>query len=478
MNGDLLLGIDVGTTMTKAVVTTVDGHELSWGRSPTPWRPFATGAEADPHQFLAAAVDAAGQALEAAPEGRVVGLGVTSVAETVVLLGHDGQPVAPCIAWHDQRGEEQAADLVATFGRAAFSRRTGLAPSHVCTLVKLAWMTRHRDIPMARAMSIADWVAHMLGGEQAAEASLASRTGALSLKDRTWWAEGLVWAGVPPSLFPSVAQAGTRLGQVTHEVLGRLPLDGLPASLGRLPGAAVACAGHDHLCGAAGSGVLRHDQVLDSCGTAEALVRSVPALSEDEVARVVQSGLNTGWHTLPGSYALVQGHFLGLVLDRVLSLLGVEGRDRLEALDRAAADVTPGTLRVTQGGPYTPPAISGLAPGCSPAALWAAALVCVTEAPPKGLAAMEVIAGPAEELVLSGGWSRCAGLRRAKVGLAPKVRWPSVVEAGARGAALFGGCAAGLFAGPADFPVPEDQPWDTSVPGPPGPAIPSGVKTG
>ncbi len=70
---------------------------------------------------------------------------------------------------------------------------------------------------------------------------------------------------------------------------------------------------------------------------------------------------------------------------------------------------------------------------------------------------MQAIAGPATELVLSGGWARCAGLRRRREALAPRLRWPAVTEAGARGAAMFGGCAGGLFTGPADFPVPADR---------------------
>ena len=32
-------------------------------------------------------------------------------------------------------------------------------------------------------------------------------------------------------------------------------------------------------------------------------------------------------------------------------------------------------------------------------------------------------------------------------------------EGGARGAALFGGCAAGLFTGPGSFPPPGDRAW-------------------
>ena len=70
--------------------------------------------------------------------------------------------------------------------------------------------------PARRALSVADWVVHSLGGEQVAEASLASRTGALSLAGRRWWAEGLEWAGVSPDLFPPVVQAGEPAGRRTR----------------------------------------------------------------------------------------------------------------------------------------------------------------------------------------------------------------------------------------------------------------------
>jgi hypothetical protein len=41
-----------------------------------------------------------------------------------------------------------------------------------------------------------------------------------------------------------------------------------------------------------------------------------------------------------------------------------------------------------------------------------------------------------------------------------QVKWPALAEAGARGAALFGGVAAGLFDGPEAFPQPEEQKED------------------
>jgi len=456
---ELLVGLDIGTTMTKAAVVGPDGQEISWGSVPTPWRTVPSGAETWPADIIGAAARAIGDALDAAPPGEVVGLGVTSMAETVVLLGEDGSPVAPAIAWHDSRGEDEAAELAEVFGATAFSQRTGLVASPMCTLAKLAWHSRHNGPPARRALSVADWVVHSLGGEQVAEASLASRTGALSLADRCWWAEGLEWAGARPDLFPPVVQAGERAGRVVRGSLAHLQgLDrGRSDALGRLKGAALTTAGHDHMCIAAGLGAVRPGQILDSCGTAEAFVRTVPALDAPAVGRAVEAGLDAGWHTVPGMYALITGQLLGLMLERVLALLGVAGPDALAALD-AAGELTPaGPLVVVQEGFDTPASIRGVGPTASPAALWTAALNCLSNGAMRITGAMQSVAGPATELVLSGGWARCAGLRRRRGALAPTVRWPAVTEAAARGAAMFGGCAAGLFSGPHDFPVPADR---------------------
>jgi len=461
MSPELFVGIDVGTTMTKAAVVGRDGAEISWGKVPTPWHALSSGAEARPEDLLGAALRAAGEALDAAPDGRVVGLGVTSMAETIALLGKDGRPVAPCIAWHDTRGDQEAAELARTFGASAFSERTGLVASHICSLVKLAHLSRHRSPAAARAMSVADWVVSSLGGAQASEASLASRTGALCLAGRSWWAEGLEWAGAPADLFPPVVQAGERLGSVTAAAIAAaLATAGTtgPVALGRLGGAALTTAGHDHLCVAAGTGAIGPGQILDSVGTAEAFVRAVAPMDSAAVGRAVRAGVSVGWHTVPGSYALLGGQSLGLLLDRVLRLLGLAEPD-VAALDQAAQAVATGSLRVVQENRYAEPAIVGIDAGASPAVLWRAALDHLSAGAARNLHAMETIAGPAEELVLSGGWSHCDGLRRRRHALLPSSHWPAVTEAGARGAALFGGCAAGIFPGPAGFPPAHEQPW-------------------
>jgi len=434
--------------MTKAAVLGLDGTELSRGKAPTPWRPVPTGAEVDPADLFDAAMSALDAALEAAPEGRVVAVGVTSMAETVVLLGTDGKPATASIAWHDTRGAEEAEELAGELGRDAFTERTGLPVSSMCTLSKLAWLHRHGAPRFVRALNVADWVLHRLGAEQVAEASLASRTGVLSLAERSWWTDAMQLVGAPSGLFPPVVAAGQRVGTASGVV---------PA---RLRGAALASAGHDHLCVAAGSGATRPGQLLDSCGTAEGMVRAVEPLTGPVLRQVIELGLSAGWHTLPGQYAVLGGQMLGYVLDRVLALLGVDSGEPLAALDRQAWGVPAGPLRLVQEHPYSDPSIVGIGTGASPAALWSAALDAMNDGAARLVQSMESIGGPIEEVVLTGGWAHCAGLRERKRQMFGQVRWPALAEAGARGAALFGGVAAGIFDGPEAFPQPVEPQED------------------
>jgi sugar (pentulose or hexulose) kinase len=101
---EYLLGLDLGTTSCKAAVVSHGGREVAHGRARVPWERVATGAEIPPERLVEAALAAAGEALDAAPDGPIGALGVASFAETGILLDARGEPVAPAIAWHDSRG--------------------------------------------------------------------------------------------------------------------------------------------------------------------------------------------------------------------------------------------------------------------------------------------------------------------------------------------------------------------------------------
>jgi len=406
----LLLGIDVGTSSCKAAVLDAErGQELAHGRVPTPWRRVGSGAEIDPHALFAAARQAASEALAAGPPGRVLALGVTSMAEAGVLLGEDGDVLHPAIAWHDERGAEQAAAFGEYLGRESFSRRTGLPVSALCSLAKLRWLLDHGRIAGAprRWCNVAEWVVRCLGGAELSELSLASRTGLVDLSARAPYAEALAWAGLPADLLGELVPSGTPAGVVAETVL---PGAG---------GAVLTVAGMDHLCAGVGVGVLAPGDVLDSCGTAEALVRVLaPPLAPDRVAAGVAAGFTVGWHLAPDRQALLGALWSGLALQKVLDELGL-------------------TLPVRGG-------VAG----------WSAAVTSATGDAERMLGLMDELVGPRRRIVATGGWTHDPTVMVAKRGLGA-VPAPAVSEAGARGAGLIAGIAAGVYPGLDRLPGPE-----------------------
>ena len=409
----MLVGLDVGTTAVKAAAFDESGGEISQGRAPTPWRAVPTGAEIDPHELLAAAVAAAREAVVAAGGGQVAGLGIASMAETGVLVDGAGRPVVPSIAWHDERGKAEAERL----GREvpAFPERVGLPASELCTLAKYRWMRDHlpESARGVRWHNVAEWIVLGLGGEPAAELSLASRTGFYDLQAQRPWDEALAWADAPAGLMPEAVPAGTALGTVS---------DALPEA----HGAVLAVGGHDHLAAAVGLGAAGEGDVLDSCGTAEAFVQASAPLERERVARAVSNGVTVGWHAVPGRQALLGAHWSGAELRDVLAGFGIAPEER-GPIEEAA-------LAIERGGS-----------GDERAAAYHAALDRVGGIGAEILAHMAAVAAPARRLVVTGGWAAGPAAQAVKERhLGDFELSPALFSSGARGAALAAGRAAAV----------------------------------
>jgi sugar (pentulose or hexulose) kinase len=397
------------------------------------WTRSSDGVEADPYAISDAAMQAMSDALSAVPGRTVSALGVASMAEAGVLVAADDAPLAPVIAWHDSRDTGQLADLDRQLGGARFSLRTGLPLWTQWSLTKHRWL--HENVPQTRAAvrrySIAEWVVRQLGGQPASELSLASRTGWLDLRTGQPWDESLEWAGAPRSMLGDLVTAGTPLGSVRPD-----------HPLAQLRGATVTVAGHDHQAAVVGAGAVGDHDELDSCGTAEALLRTVvPPLSDDAIATLTMAGVTIGWHAVKDRWCVLGATQGGLLLQQVMSHLGVD-RAGLPALDRAALAASSGAAAVRVVGEGTDPTYTGSA---EPGDVWRAATETVTEQARALSAAISEATGPRGELVVTGGWSHSAALMSAKTAALGPLWRTSADEAGARGAALLGGLAAGTY---------------------------------
>ena len=437
----LLVGVDVGTTSCKVTVCTAAGREVASGKAPLEWQVTGSGVETAPEAVLRAVGSALAAASTQSPPGSVAAVGVTGMGEAGVLLSDGNQPLTPVIAWHDDRDRALVDQLAADLGGEAFTSHTGLPVRPQWSLTKHRWLNEHHPGARraVRRLGIPEWVVVALGGEPVSEFSLASRTGWLDLTTADWWPQALDWSGLPPALLPPLARAGAPLGCVSAAW-----------APGRLAGAVLTVAGHDHLVAAVGAGAAADGDLLDSCGTAEALVRTVPGPVPDAaVRRLAAAGVTVGHHVLPGRLALLGDTRGGLLLQNVQSLLEFDS-SQLASLDAQAMRHRSGTLKAALN-PDGTVVLSGIGRGGGRAQAWYAALEAGAALVGRMDADLSAVVGSPDRVVMIGGWAHSAAVRELRRKLWGNVE-VAAGEAGGRGAALLGGCAAGLMPAPADLP--------------------------
>ena len=197
----------------KAVVYGEDGAVLATGRAVTTWDVGPHGTQTDAETLWRSAIDALSTAATAAAVP-VRAVGVASMGESGVLTDANERPLAPVIAWHDDRDGDEVADLSEQLGAEAFGGIAGKPLRGQFSLTKHRWLLDHEPASRAATMrfDVGSWVVRRLGGDVALELSLAGRTGWLDVAKRDWWDDALAWSGATRSLMPPLVP-GWRAGR-------------------------------------------------------------------------------------------------------------------------------------------------------------------------------------------------------------------------------------------------------------------------
>lgn len=253
----MLLGLDIGTSRTKAVLMDAGGSEAGAATVATPFATTDGRVEMPVDALLGCVRDVLAGLGDR--RRKVVAVGVAGIAESGAPLDSAGRPLAPVIAWHDERGGEAVALLEREFGPHQ-ALRTGQPPNTKMTAAKLGWLVAHGGLHgMDRWFGVPELALRALTGAEVTEHSLAARTGCYDVVALRWMPEVAGALGFSTAAFAPVRPAGS--------VMGRVSADG--AAWSGLPrGLPVTIAGHDHLVGMAGAGA-GPDDVANSVGTAE-----------------------------------------------------------------------------------------------------------------------------------------------------------------------------------------------------------------
>lgn len=261
---DHVIGLDVSTTATKAVLVDEAGRVVATGVSEYSYQtPAPLWSEQDPTFWWEGTREAIRAALAAGGVSgdRVAAVGLTGQMHGLVLLDVDGQILRPAILWNDQRTAKECDEIRALVGRDQFIAITGNDALTGFTAPKLLWVKNEEPEIYARIRHVLlpkDYVRFRLTSSYATDKAGASGTVLFDLANRTWSAEVMAALKINPSWLPSGFEGPEVTGYVTEE--------GARAT-GLAPGTPVVAGGGDQAASAVGTGAVREGVVALSLGT-------------------------------------------------------------------------------------------------------------------------------------------------------------------------------------------------------------------
>jgi xylulokinase len=335
-----LLGIDVGTGGTRAVLIDRDGAVLASRTSDhAPFASPQTGwAEQDPHDWWRACGEAIRQLLahsNTAPAD-IACVGFSGQMHGAVLLDAQGDVLRPALIWCDQRTAAEAAELTQSIGEHEIIERTCNPALTNFTLTKLLWVRKHEPELFARFRILLlpkDYVRYRLTGAYGMDVADASGTLLLDVANRRWSSEMAKSANIDIAALPPLFECA--------DVCGKVSAEGAAAT-GLLEGTPVVAGAGDQAAGAVGLGVVKPGAVHATIGTS-----GVVFASTDRPALDPKGRLHTFCHAVRDRW-----HVMGVTQSAGLSLrwfrdnfgtLTTDSRDIYERLTEEAARIPAGS---------------------------------------------------------------------------------------------------------------------------------------
>ncbi len=338
-----LLGIDIGTSSTRAVLLDEGGRVLnSASAEHAPIQSPKIGwAEQDPSDWWDAGCRAIKACLEKSrtPPGDIAGVGLTGQMHGLVLLDADGNVLRPSIIWCDQRTATQCSQITQQVGEKRLIDLTSNPALTNFTLPKIWWVQQHEPQIWSRVQSVLlpkDYFRYRLTGARVIDVAEASGTLFFNVSRREWSKPMLDLSGIRENQLPVVLES--------HEISGHVSKEGASAS-GLLAGTPIVAGAGDQAAGAVGMGIVRPGAVSATIGTSGVVFAATASPFLDPQGRI-----HTFCHAVPGRW-----HVMGVTQAAGLSLRWF--RDQFDLRGEGMPDPYD---RLLEEGAKAPPGADGL----------------------------------------------------------------------------------------------------------------------
>ncbi len=328
-----LLGVDVGTSLVKAVIFDAHGAELGLGsRSVAVAAPHPGWAEQDMDTVWEAAAEAIRAALYEAGPGEIAAVAVAGQGDGAWMIDGDGRPVRPAPLWNDGRAAETIERWEREGALRDLYRRGGTVLWTGSQAALLSWFVEHESAALERTTAVfcsKDWIRYRLTGTIGTDETDGSIP-FMDLAGRSVSIEQAAIVGLEGSIefVPEVSRSTDVVGAVTREAAAATGLtEGTPVVAGVL----------DVAANAIGVGAIDGGQAMVILGTTAlaAVILDEPRFEPADVGASVCHAPEGRWMRALGSMAGTPNldWYLEAMGGGIIADAEAMGRDRFAVLE-------------------------------------------------------------------------------------------------------------------------------------------------
>jgi gluconokinase len=197
---DYVIGVDIGTSGTKAVALGFSGVAMAStyeSYQAISWHPEQN--ELEPGLLLSATVKVLKNLKEICGEYKLKAVSFSCAMHSVIAVNEKGQPLTNAITWADLRSKTFAAALKESSEAREIYRHTGTPIHPMSPLCKIIWLKeKNPDLfhQAAKFISIKEYIWNEFFGKYQVDYGIASGTGLFDINHLDWYEPSLRKAGI------------------------------------------------------------------------------------------------------------------------------------------------------------------------------------------------------------------------------------------------------------------------------------------
>lgn len=181
------IGIDIGTTATKAICFDTNGNVLhQFTKDYLMYHPEENWSIQKPEEILytvSVCIEEITKNIQ--PEF----ISFSAAMQSILIINEDGFPVTDALLWADNRAVSIAAQLKDSELETIFYQKTGIPIHPFSPMTKLAWLKENEPLLFQNAfkfISLKEYIWHKLTAEYVIDSSMASGTGIMNIHTLQW----------------------------------------------------------------------------------------------------------------------------------------------------------------------------------------------------------------------------------------------------------------------------------------------------